>query len=177
MFSDLFFLLLRRENSSTGFWMTNVYVPCELCLVTQSCPTLCDPMDCIPPLSEDRLLCPWGFPRQEYWLEQVAKLSSRGSSQPRDCTQVSRIQTDSLPFDPREKPWILEWVAYPFSRRSSQPRSHTGVSCTTCGLFTSWATREACQPVSTRLFPLKSSFQLPSEPIVSFHFNQDWIKF
>ena len=177
MFSDLFFLLLRRENSSTGFWMTNVYVPCELCLVTQSCPTLCNPMDCSPPLSEDRLLCPWGFPRQEYWLEQVAKLSSRGSSQPRDCTQVSRIQTDSLPFDPREKPWILEWVGYPFSRRSSQPRSHTGVSCTTCGLFTSWATREACQPVSTRLFPLKSSFQLPSEPIVSFHFNQDWIKF
>ena len=177
MFSDLFFLLLRRENSSTGFWMTNLYVLCELCLVTQSCPTLCNPMDCSPPLSEDRLLCPWGFPRQEYWLEQVAKLSSRGSSQPRDCTQVSCIQTDSLPFDPREKPWILEWVAYPFSRGSSQPRSQTGVSCTTGGLFTSWATREACQPVSTRLFPLKSSFQLPSEPIVSFHFNQDWIKF
>ena len=30
-----------------------------LCLVTQSCPTLCDP----------RLLCPWGFSRQEYWSE------------------------------------------------------------------------------------------------------------
>ena len=29
----------------------------------QSCPTLCNPMDCSPP----RLLCPWGFSRQEYW--------------------------------------------------------------------------------------------------------------
>ena len=36
-----------------------------LCLVTQSCPTLCDPMDCSPPGSS--VLCPWGFSRQEYW--------------------------------------------------------------------------------------------------------------
>src|SRR5574337_949145 len=34
-----------------------------MCLVAQSCPILCDPMDCSP----DRLLCPWGFSRQEYW--------------------------------------------------------------------------------------------------------------
>ena len=33
-----------------------------LCLVTQSCLTPCDPMDYSPPG-----LCPWGFPRQEYW--------------------------------------------------------------------------------------------------------------
>ena len=31
--------------------------------VAQSCPTLCDPMDCSP----TRFLCPWGFPRQECW--------------------------------------------------------------------------------------------------------------
>ena len=29
--------------------------------VTQSCPTLCDPMDCSPPI------CPWGVSRQKYW--------------------------------------------------------------------------------------------------------------
>ena len=29
-----------------------------MCLVTQSCLTLCGPMDCSPP----RLLCPWNFP-------------------------------------------------------------------------------------------------------------------
>ena len=32
-----------------------------VCLVAQSCPALCDPVD-LP-----RLLCPWGFSRQEYW--------------------------------------------------------------------------------------------------------------
>ena len=50
-----------------------------------SCPTLCDPMDCSPPgfsvhgISQARI------------LELVAVSFSRGSSQPRDQTQVSRI--------------------------------------------------------------------------------------
>ena len=30
-----------------------------VCLVTQLCPTLCDPMDCMQPT---RFLRPWGFP-------------------------------------------------------------------------------------------------------------------
>ena len=30
----------------------------DCCLVAQSCPTLCDPVDCSP----TRLLCPWDFP-------------------------------------------------------------------------------------------------------------------
>ena len=34
-----------------------------LCLVTQSCLTLCDPGDCSPTGS----FVPWGFSRQEYW--------------------------------------------------------------------------------------------------------------
>ena len=33
------------------------------CLVAQSCPTRCHPMDCKP----TRLLCLWGFSRQEHW--------------------------------------------------------------------------------------------------------------
>ena len=54
-----------------------------LCWVAQSCPTLCDPMDCSLPGSsvhgilQTRILA-WG-----------AMPSSRGSSQPRDQTQVS----------------------------------------------------------------------------------------
>ena len=36
-------------------------VCCCLCSVTQSGPTLCDPR------APTRLLCPWGFSRQEYW--------------------------------------------------------------------------------------------------------------
>ena len=57
--------------------------PCAVCLVTQSCLTLCNPMNCYPPGFS---VC--GFSRQEYW---VAMPSSRGSSQPRDRTQVSCI--------------------------------------------------------------------------------------
>ena len=37
-------------------------------------------------------------------LELVAFLFSRGSSQPRDHTQVSTLQADSLPAEPQEKP-------------------------------------------------------------------------
>ena len=54
-------------------------------LVTQSCPTLCDPMDCSPPgFSVYGIL-------QARMLEWVAIPFSRGSSQPRDWTQVSCI--------------------------------------------------------------------------------------
>ena len=52
-------------------------------LVAWSCPTLCDPMDCSPPESSGIL--------QEGILEWVAMPSSRGSSQPRDQTQMSHI--------------------------------------------------------------------------------------
>ena len=54
-------------------------------LVTQLCPTLCDPMDC-------RLLgsSVHGI-LQSRILEGVAIPFSRGSSQPRDQTQVSCI--------------------------------------------------------------------------------------
>ena len=55
-----------------------------LCLVNQSCPTFCDPMDCSPGSSVHGIL-------QARILEWVAMPSSRGSSQPRDRTQVSHI--------------------------------------------------------------------------------------
>ena len=53
--------------------------------VAQSCLTLCDPMDCSLPGSS---IC--GV-LQARILEWVAISSSRGSSRPRDQTQVSRI--------------------------------------------------------------------------------------
>ena len=52
--------------------------------VAQSCPTLCDPMDCSLPGSVHGIL-------QARILEWVAISFSRGSSQPRDWTQVSHI--------------------------------------------------------------------------------------
>ena len=49
------------------------------------------------------------FSRPEYWvLEWVAFPFSRGSSQPRDQTQVSCIEADSLPAKPPGKPLFGE---------------------------------------------------------------------
>ena len=53
--------------------------------VAQSCPTLCDPVDCsLPGFSIHEIL-------QARRLEWIAISFSRGSSRPRDRTQVSRI--------------------------------------------------------------------------------------
>ena len=67
-----------------GYW--------RLSSVTQSCPTLCDPMDHQPFLSMGIL--------QARILEWVAMPSFRGSSQPRSPT----LQVDSLPSEPPGKP-------------------------------------------------------------------------
>ena len=53
--------------------------------VAQSCPTLCDPVDCSPPGSSVHGIL------QARILEWVAISFSRGSSRPRDQTQVSCI--------------------------------------------------------------------------------------
>ena len=61
--------------------------------VAQSCLTLCDPMD----YTVHGIL-------QARMLKWVAFPFSRGSSQPRDQTQVSCIADDSLPAEPQVKP-------------------------------------------------------------------------
>ena len=53
--------------------------------VTQSCPNLCDPVDYSPPGSSVHGIL------QARILEWVAISFSRGSSRPKDQTQVSRI--------------------------------------------------------------------------------------
>ena len=58
---------------------------CVLCSVTQLCVTLCDPMDCSPPVSFVRGIL------QARILEWVAISFSRGSPWPRDQTHVSCI--------------------------------------------------------------------------------------
>ena len=73
----------------------------------QSCPTLCNPMDCsVPGLSVHGIL-------QARILKWVAKPFSRGSSQPRDETLFSSLssllhwQVDSLPLAPPGKPPLI----------------------------------------------------------------------
>ena len=66
-------------------------------LVAQSCPTLCDPMDCGLPSSLALGIL------QARILEWVAIPFSRRSSQPRDQTQVSCTQADSFLSEPPGK--------------------------------------------------------------------------
>ena len=63
-------------------WTSNIN---SMCLGAQSCPILCDSMDCSPPGSSVHGTL------QARILQWVAMPSSRGSSQPRDQTQVSCI--------------------------------------------------------------------------------------
>ena len=58
--------------------------------VAQSCPTLCDPVDCSPPCSSVHGIL------QARVLEWVAISFTRGSSWPRDRTQVSCIVSKTL---------------------------------------------------------------------------------
>ena len=73
-------------------------------LVAQSCLTLCDPMNC------SLLGSSVHGTLQARILEWVAISFSRGSSQPRDQTQVSCIVADSLPSEPPGKPLINKQV-------------------------------------------------------------------
>ena len=70
------------------------------CLVAQSCPTLCDPRTVLA-----RLLCPWGFSRQEDWSRlpcpPPGDLPNPGI-EPRSPA----LQADSLLSEPPEKPLL-----------------------------------------------------------------------
>ena len=96
------------------FWLLAV-------LVTQLCPTLCDPMDCSPPGSSVHVML------QARILEWVAT-SSRGSSQPRDQTHTACISADSSPSEPPGETLmaLLTKLSQDFSKSSVNPR-HLGI--------------------------------------------------
>ena len=83
--------------------------------VSQWCLTLYDPMD----YTVHRIL-------QARILEWVAFPFSRGSSQPRDQTQVSCTAGAFFKLSHQGSPRILEQVACPFSSGSSQPGIEPG---------------------------------------------------
>ena len=90
---------LRAEVFTVEFYPVIVCV----CSVAQSCPNLCNPMDCNPPGSSVHGIF------EARILEWVAMASSRGCSQPRDQTHTSWSsctgrQILSLPLRPPEKP-------------------------------------------------------------------------
>ena len=77
-----------------------ICVWCVCVLVAQTCPTLCDPTNC----------SPWGFSvhgiLQARILKWVAIPFSRGSSWPRDQTQVSHIARRFFTFWATGKPLL-----------------------------------------------------------------------
>ena len=123
--------------------------------VAQLCPTLCDPMDYSPSGSSVQAIF------QARILQWVAISSSKGSSRPRDQTDVSWISCigrQILYTAPGGKPPF----DIPFSRGSSRPRDRTLVSSIADRRFTIWATREALFWHYTPLNPILKL--LPWEP-------------
>ena len=76
-----------------------------VCLVVQSCLTLCDPVNYSPPSSSVHGIL------QARILEWGAIPFSRGSSQPRDWTWSSALWADSLPSEPPGKPIFKVFIA------------------------------------------------------------------
>ena len=107
-----------------------------LCLVAQSCPTLCNHMNCSQPGSSG-----YGY--------SPGKNTGMGCHALLQCIFPTQGLNPDLPHCRRilyhlshqGSPRILESVVYPFSRGSFQPRNRTEVSCIAGGFFTSWATR------------------------------------
>ena len=99
-------------------------------LVTQSCPTLCNTMDCsLPGFSVH------GIPQARI-LEWVATPFSRGSSQFRDQTLVSCTAGDSLSSESSRKPhsfifqaFIMHLIYTRLFCPWDSPGKNTGVGC------------------------------------------------
>ena len=80
--------------------------------VSQSCLTLCDPMD----YTVNGIL-------QARMLEWVAFPSPRDLPNPGIEPRSPALQAVLYQLSHKGSPRILEWVTYPFSRESSQPRN------------------------------------------------------
>ena len=129
------------ETSLSVFMDTWIVSSYGLCLVSQLCLTLCDPMDYSLPGSSVH-----GF-LQARTMEQTATPFSRVSSQYRDWTQVSRIVGGFFTV------WATReaqeyWSGHPFSSPGDLP--NPGMELGSPALqadslpgrfFTSWATR------------------------------------
>ena len=102
------------SNAGTWFWSLvrelrshiHVWVHAKL---LQLCPTLCDPMDCSPPVSPAPGILSASV------LEWVSIPYSRGFSQPRDQTHISHLlhwEGGSLPLAPPGKTANLSHVIF-----------------------------------------------------------------
>ena len=91
-------LELKKEKKTILGQPTKIW-PVHLCscLVAQSCPTLCDPMDCSQPGSS------YGI-SQAWILEWCTIFLSRRSSRPREQTRISSLADGFFTAEPLGKP-------------------------------------------------------------------------
>ena len=107
-------------------------------MLTQSCSTICNPMDCTLSGSSVHRDSPGNNTGMCGHALLQGIFPTWGSNPGRlHCRQIL------YHLSHQGSPRILAWVAYPFSRGSSLPRNWTGVSCIAGRFFISWATREA----------------------------------
>ena len=99
-------------------------LPC-VCLVTQSCLTLCNPMDCSLP-------APWGFSRQEYWSGLPCP-PSEDLPNPGIKATSPAPQADSLLSEPPGKPPTFIGVC-----------NYVTFACAFCGVGGGWGGRCGC---------------------------------
>ena len=138
---------------------------CVCVLVAQSCPTVCDSMDCSPPGSPVHGIlqawilewvaisfCKWSFwPRDitEIFLTEGSFFTIWATGEvlvTQSCSTLCNVVDCSLPGSSVHgifQAKILEWVDSSFSRGSSRPRDQTQASRIAGRCFTIWATREA----------------------------------
>ena len=103
-----------------------------LCLVTQLCPTLFNPMNCSPPGSSVHGDSPGKNTEVgcHALLQGIFPTQGSNPGLPH-CRQIL------YHLSHQENLRILVWVGYLFSRGSSQPRKPTGVSCIASVFLTS----------------------------------------
>ena len=92
---------LEKARRANGFWLLCQSTQLVCAKPLQSCPALCDPLDCSLPGSSVHGIFQAGI------LERITMPSSRGSSRPRDQTCVSSVylnrQAEFLPLAPPGK--------------------------------------------------------------------------
>ena len=95
-----------------------------VCLVAQSCPTLCDPKDSSPP----DFSVHGDSPGKNTGM--VSHALFQGIFLTQELNQgLPHFRQILYHLSHHGSPRILDWVAYPLSRGSSQPRNWTRVSC------------------------------------------------
>ena len=109
-----------------------------LCLVTQSCPNLCNPMDCSLPGSSVHRGSPGKNTGPSCHALLLGIFLTQGSN-----PGLLHCRWILYHLCHEGSPWMLQWIANPSSRGSSRPRNQTGVSYIAGRFFNSWATREA----------------------------------